>query len=93
MRPIQNNVKDVIHKTPRGCALVGMQCASTDMTEDASSAPVSLCEIIATVPTGLEHGAADECREILGREAKIQRGRILIELLSVEELTKVSNSS
>lgn len=57
----------------------------------AISAPVSLCEIIATVPTGLEHGAADECREILGREAKIQRGRILIELLSVEELTKVSN--
>lgn len=67
--------------------VLSLECASTEM---ASSAPVSLCEIIATVPTGLEHGAADECREILGREAKIQRGRILIELLSMEELTKVS---
>ena len=92
MRPIQNNVKDVIHKTPRGCALVGI-IRNAQAPKMASSAPVSLCEIIATVPTGLEHGAADECREILGREAKIQRGRILIELLSVEELTKVSNSS
>ena len=55
-----------------------------------SSAPVSLCEIIATVPTGLEHGAADECREILGRGAKILRGRISLELFSTEELTKVS---
>lgn len=52
-----------------------------------SSAPV--CEITATVPTGLEPGAADECREVLGRGARIQRGRISFDLLSVEELTKV----
>ena len=52
-----------------------------------SSAPV--CEITATVPTGLELGAAEECREVLGRGARIQRGRISFDLLSVEELTKV----
>ena len=52
-----------------------------------SSAPV--CEITATVPTGLEPGAAEECREVLGRGARIQRGRISFDLLSVEELTKV----
>ena len=54
-----------------------------------SMSSATVCEITATVPTGLEPGAADECREVLGREARIQRGRISFDLLSVEELTKV----
>ena len=54
-----------------------------------SMSSATVCEIAATVPTGLEPGAAEECREVLGREARIQRGRIAFDLLSVEELTKV----
>lgn len=54
-----------------------------------SMSSATVCEITATVPTGLEPGAAEECREVLGREARLQRGRIAFDLLSVEELTKV----
>lgn len=54
-----------------------------------SMSSAAVCEITATVPTGLEPGAADECREVLRREARIQRGRIAFDLFSVEELTKV----
>lgn len=46
-------------------------------------------QVVATVPTGLERGAADECREVLGREALVHRGSISCTLESVEELLKV----
>lgn len=52
----------------------------------------ALCEVCATVPTGLEQGAASECREALGREAKAHRGRITFHINSLEELTKVQSS-
>ena len=46
--------------------------------------------VVATVPTGLERGAAEECREALGREATAHRGSITCTLESVEELVEVS---
>ena len=50
----------------------------------------SVCKICATVPTGLEYGAADECREVLGDNAHVQhqRGRLSFLLHSLEELEK-----
>ena len=45
--------------------------------------------VVGTVPTGLEHGAADECYEKLGREAAVQRGSISCVLEAVEELERV----
>ena len=45
--------------------------------------------VVATVPTGLERGAAEECREILGKEAAAHRGSITCTLEAVEELSKV----
>ena len=48
-----------------------------------------LCEVCATVPTGLEPGAADEFQEVLGRAARVLRGRISFQLASLEELSKV----
>ena len=53
-------------------------------------ASATLCEIFATVPTGLEHYAADECKEVLGREAKAHRGKISLGLACLEELEKAS---
>lgn len=50
-----------------------------------------LCEVCSTVPTGLEPGAADECLEVLGRAARVSRGRIAVQLASLEELTKVAD--
>ena len=47
-------------------------------------------EFTATVPTGLEGGAADEFAEILGRKARAERGKILFDILSLKELEKVS---
>ena len=46
-------------------------------------------QVVATVPTGLERGAGDEYREVLGREALVHRGSISCTLESVEELMKV----
>ena len=45
--------------------------------------------VAATVPTGLERGAVEECREVLGREATAHRGSITCTLEAVEELAKV----
>lgn len=56
----------------------------------ATSEPKDLCTIIATVPTGLENGAADECREVLGREdVEPERGKIVFPLYTLQELDKV----
>ena len=53
-----------------------------------------LCHVVATVPTGLEKGAADECREVLGRGNVIAgRGKISFPLQSLEEISKVARSS
>ena len=49
-----------------------------------------LCELIATVPTGLEEGAADEFEETLGRKAEATRGKIKFEIVSLMELEQVS---
>lgn len=51
-----------------------------------------LCKIEASVPTGLEIGAAEECKEVLGRPAESSRGRLSFQLHSVDELTAVSFS-
>lgn len=51
-------------------------------------------KICATVPTGFEPGAADECREVLGDGAHVkqQRGRVSFLLPSLRELEKVGNA-
>ena len=49
----------------------------------------SLYQLIATVPTGLEGGAADEFKEVLGRKAEPERGKIGFEIASLEELKQV----
>ena len=54
-----------------------------------ATSDVSLCKLIATVPTGLENGAADECREVLKRDVAADRGRISFQLSSWDELYKV----
>ena len=48
-----------------------------------------LCKIEASVPTGLEIGAAEECKEVFGRPAEPSRGRLSFQLNSVDELTAV----
>lgn len=48
-----------------------------------------LYQLIATVPTGLEGGAADEFKEALGRKAEAERGKIRFELGSLDELKQV----
>jgi 23S rRNA G2445 N2-methylase RlmL len=50
-----------------------------------------LCQLIATVPTGLEGGAADEVQETLGRKAEATRGRINFGIASFEQLKLVAN--
>lgn len=47
--------------------------------------------ICATVVTGLEHGALEECGEIFGRDIRGNRGRgkIFFELSSTESVRKV----
>ena len=49
-----------------------------------------LCQLIATVPTGLEGGAADEVEETLGIKAEATRGRINFEIASFEQLKLVA---
>jgi hypothetical protein len=49
--------------------------------------------VVATVPTGLERGAAEECRELLGREATARRGSITCTLEAVDELSMVYSLS
>jgi 23S rRNA G2445 N2-methylase RlmL len=51
-----------------------------------------LCQLIATVPTGLEGGAADEVRETLGRKAEATRGRINFDIASFEQLKLVTKN-
>ncbi len=49
-----------------------------------------LCTIVATVPTGLEKGAAEECKQVLGRgDVVSERGKIIFQLHCLEELAKV----
>jgi len=52
-----------------------------------------LCKLKASVPTGLEIGARDEVRDVLGRPAQTSRGRVVFSLVSLEELAKVSGGS
>lgn len=59
----------------------------TIMEEPANSE--GLCEVKATVPTGLEVGASEECQEVLGRPAQSSRGRITFSIHNLEELMKV----
>ena len=49
-----------------------------------------VCKIGASVPTGLEVGAAEECTEALGRPVEPTRGRLGFTLGALEELEKVS---
>ena len=48
-----------------------------------------LCFLEASVPTGLEVGASEECTEILGRPAQFSRGRISFQLHHFNDLLKV----
>jgi len=47
--------------------------------------------ICATVVTGLEHGALEECGEIFGRDIRTNRsrGKIFFEIPSTESVQKV----
>ena len=51
-----------------------------------------LCELMATVPTGLEVGAADEFEETLGRKARAERGKIKFDIATLKEMEKVSST-
>ena len=53
-------------------------------------ASAGLCQLIATVPTGLEGGAADEVQETLGRKAEATRGRVNFDIASFEQLKLVT---
>lgn len=59
-------------------------------TIKSTMAGVCLCQLIATVPTGLEGGAADEIQETLGRRAEANRGKINFEIVSFEQLKLVT---
>ena len=48
-----------------------------------------VCKLGASVPTGLEVGAAEECAEVLGRPPVHYRGRLAFTLDALEELIKV----
>ena len=48
-----------------------------------------LCRLKASVPTGLEVGAGEELKEVLGRPAQTSRGRIIFTLNTLDELLKV----
>lgn len=52
---------------------------------------VIIYTICATVPTGLEHAALEECEEIFGRGIRNSRGRgkIFFELTSTESVQEV----
>ena len=50
----------------------------------------NLCKIEASVPTGLEVGASEECTEVLGRAPEYSRGRVTLQLRSLEELQAVN---
>lgn len=47
--------------------------------------------VSATVPTGLEFCAADECREVMGKKAAYSRGNITVELDHVEQLQQAGH--
>ena len=46
-------------------------------------------ELKASVPTGLEVGASEECQEVVGRLTHASRGRITFTILNLEDLIKV----
>ena len=48
--------------------------------------------MMATVPTGLERCAAEECSEAVGRGSAAHRGSITCTLETLEDLTKVFRS-
>ena len=48
-----------------------------------------LCKLEASVPTGLEVGASEECAEVLGRAPETSRGRLTFKLRTLEELIAV----
>ena len=49
------------------------------------------CTICATVPTGLEQGALEECGEVFGRDIRTRRtrGKIFFDIDSGESVRKV----
>lgn len=48
-----------------------------------------LWNLKATVPTGLEVGASEECQEVTGKPAQASRGRIAFTIHHLEDLIKV----
>ncbi len=54
----------------------------------ADSKP-EVCTLQASVPTGLEVGAVEECAEALGRRPASSRGRLTFTLTALDELKKV----
>lgn len=46
--------------------------------------------VSATVPTGLEQWAADECQEVVGKRPSYSRGSITIALDSLQQLQLVN---
>ena len=52
----------------------------------------ALCKLEASVPTGLEDGAAEECAEVLGRVPDSSRGRLSVQLRALDELVAVSRT-
>ncbi len=49
-----------------------------------------LWKLEASVPTGLEVGASEECAEVLGRTPSTSRGRVTFTLKALKELEAVS---
>ena len=50
-----------------------------------------LCRLEASVPTGLEVGASEECAEVLGRAVASSRGRLSFPLRALDELVLVGS--
>ncbi len=50
----------------------------------------NVCQLGASVPTGLELSAREECQEVLGRPINYSRGKLIFPLHSTEELIKVN---
>ena len=53
------------------------------------ASPAGRFLLMATVPTGLERCAAEECSEVVGRGVVAHRGAITCTLDTVEDLAKV----
>ena len=73
-----------------GVAAAHERSSAKRLLKTMASSP-GVFHLVATVPTGLERGAAEECREVLGKETAARRGSITCTLDTLDELAKVTS--